>query len=86
MSTNALPQQLSLLSSASVPPQFRLDERTRRSGLAHVAALRAQIQAQAAARNLAPRGRMTQNRSRSRNPDQAADQATSQTTGRNVAA
>lgn len=42
------PQQLTLL--ADVPLQFRLDERTRRSGLQHVAELRAQIARQAAAR------------------------------------
>ena len=44
------PEQLSLLTVPSVPLQFRLDERTRRSGLEHVAALRAQMAAQAAAR------------------------------------
>ena len=44
-----VPEQLSLL-AGSVPLQFRLDERTRRSGLQHVAALRQQMLAQAAAR------------------------------------
>ena len=44
-----VPEQLSLL-AGSVPLQFRLDERTRRSGLQHVAALRQQMVAQAAAR------------------------------------
>ncbi len=48
------PEQLTLLASPSVPIQFRLDERTRRSGLEHVSALRAQMAAQAAARNVAP--------------------------------
>ncbi len=48
----ATPEQLSLLATDDVPAQFRLDERTRRSGLAHVAALRAQIIAQAATRSL----------------------------------
>jgi len=43
------PEQLSLL-AGSVPLQFRLDERTRRAGLQHVAALRQQMVAQAAAR------------------------------------
>ncbi len=43
-------EQLSLLAAPSVPLQFRLDERTRRNGLQHVAALRAQIAAQAAQR------------------------------------
>lgn len=44
------PEQLTLLSSPAVPAQFRLDERTRRTGLEHVAVLRAQIAEQAAAR------------------------------------
>jgi len=44
------PEQLTLLGSPAVPLQFRLDERTRRSGLEHVAQLRAQIAAQAAGR------------------------------------
>ena len=45
------PEQLCLLSpSESVPLQFRLSERTRLSGLAHVAALRAQLAEQATAR------------------------------------
>ena len=53
MSTNETidaPEQLTLLSVPSVPLQFRLDERTRRSGLQHIAELRAQIAAQAAGR------------------------------------
>lgn len=53
------PEQLSLLAPCGVPLQFRLDERTRRCGLAHVAALRAQIAAQAAARNLSPEATCT---------------------------
>ena len=44
-----LPEQLSLL-SASVPLQFRLDERTRVSGLQHVDELRRLMVAQAASR------------------------------------
>jgi hypothetical protein len=48
------PEQLSLLSpSESVPLQFRLSERIRLSGLAHVAALRAQLAEQAVARTAA---------------------------------
>ena len=46
---DSAPEQLSLMGTASVPLQFRLDERTRRSGLAHVAELRAQLANQAAA-------------------------------------
>lgn len=45
-----VPEQLSLLAAPSVPLQFRLDERTRRTGLEHVAALRALMVAQAAER------------------------------------
>ena len=52
---NSAPEQLSLLAPVSVPLQFRLDERTRRSGLQHIAEIRAQLMAQAAARQgLAP--------------------------------
>jgi hypothetical protein len=36
-------QQLRLLDSSSVPVQLRLDERTRRLGLAHIAKIRAQL-------------------------------------------
>jgi hypothetical protein len=36
-------EQLTLLSPAEVPLQFRLDERTRRRGLAQIALLRQQI-------------------------------------------
>jgi hypothetical protein len=65
MSTNGIPtattatqpEQLALLSAAEIPLQFRLDERSRRSGLAHVAALRALVAAQAARRNLSPEGK-----------------------------
>ena len=54
--TNSTPavEQLALLDDAGLPLQFRLDQRTRERGLAHVAALRAQIAARAAARQLAP--------------------------------
>ena len=45
-------EQLVLLTEeAMLPAQFRLDQRTRERGLAHVAALRAQIAARAAARH-----------------------------------
>ena len=53
-SASSAPEQLSLLTaSAPVPLQFRLSERTRLSGLAHVAALRAQLAEQATARSAA---------------------------------
>ncbi len=41
--TTARPEQLTLLSTAEVPVQFRLDEATRRRGLAHIAEIRAQL-------------------------------------------
>ena len=44
------PEQLSFLAPVSVPLQFRLDERTRRTGLQHIAEIRAQLVAQASAR------------------------------------
>lgn len=54
----ATPEQLSLLATPSVPLQFRLDERTRRAGLQHIAELRAVMAAQAAdRRNTKVRGR-----------------------------
>jgi hypothetical protein len=58
-STNTT-EQLSLLSTPSVPLQFRLDERTRRTGLQHVAELRAMMTAQAANRRNGAGGRSAQ--------------------------
>jgi hypothetical protein len=49
------PQQLRLLDASSVPVQLRLDERTRRLGLANVAKLRAQLAEQQNQRASAPR-------------------------------
>jgi hypothetical protein len=37
------PEQLVLLASSDLPVQFRLDQRTRQLGLAHVAAIRQQL-------------------------------------------
>ena len=48
------PTQLALLDTASMPLQFRLDQRTRERGLAHVAAIKAQLAARAAARQPQP--------------------------------
>jgi hypothetical protein len=48
---HSAPEQLSLLASVSVPLQFRLDERTRRTGLQQIALIRAQLAAQAAQRH-----------------------------------
>lgn len=53
--TTQAPQQLALLSpgdtpSHDLPLQFRLDSRTRQSGLAHIAAIKAQLAERAAAR------------------------------------
>lgn len=45
------PEQLSLLEQPALPLQFRLDQRTRERGLAHIAAIKAQLAARAAARS-----------------------------------
>ncbi len=44
------PEQLQLLAAPALPVQFRLDQRTRERGMAHIAALKAQLAARAAAR------------------------------------
>jgi hypothetical protein len=44
------PQQLALLDASDLPLQFRLDQRTRQRGLAHIAAIRAQLAQRATAR------------------------------------
>ncbi|MDP2293208.1 MAG: hypothetical protein Q8M22_18650 [Actinomycetota bacterium] len=44
------PEQLALLSPGDVSLQFRLDQRTRERGLAHIAAIKAQLAAKAEAR------------------------------------
>ena len=46
-------EQLALLSPGDVSLQFRLDQRTRQRGLAHIAAIKAQLAAKAAAREAA---------------------------------
>lgn len=48
--TTQAPEQLALLSPGELPLQFRLDQGTRARGLAHVAAIKAQLAAKAAAR------------------------------------
>jgi hypothetical protein len=48
-------QQLRLLDASSVPVQLRLDERTRRLGLAQVAKIRAQLLEQQRQRSQAQR-------------------------------
>ena len=48
--TTETPEQLTLLPEAAVPVQFRLDEATRRRGLAHNAEIRAQLDRTRAAR------------------------------------
>ena len=47
------PEQLALLTISDPPLQFRLDQRTRERGLAHIAAIRAQLAALAADRQAA---------------------------------
>ncbi len=51
--TPAAPEQLALLTVSDPPLQFRLDQRTRERGLAHIAAIRAQLSALAADRQAA---------------------------------
>ena len=51
--TPTTPEQLALLTVSEPPVQFRLDQRTRERGLAHIAAIRAQLQALAAERQAA---------------------------------
>jgi hypothetical protein len=41
----ATPEQLTLLPVSELPLQFRLDQRTRERGLAHIAAIRRQLAA-----------------------------------------
>lgn len=51
------PEQLALPTDAEQPVQFRLDQRTRQRGLAHVAAIKAQLAARATARQEHPGSR-----------------------------
>lgn len=60
--TPAAHEQLVLLSPPELPIQFRLDQRTRERGLAHIAALRAQLAARAADRNTADRNTASSDR------------------------
>ena len=48
--TTQAPEQLALLSPGELPLQFLLDQRTRQRGLAHIAAIKAQLAAKAAER------------------------------------
>ena len=48
--TAPAPQQLTLLDASDLPLQFRLDQRTRERGLAHIAAIREQLAQLAATR------------------------------------
>jgi hypothetical protein len=43
------PEQLSLLAVSELPLQFRLDQRTRQRGLAHIAAIRSQLESRSGA-------------------------------------
>lgn len=52
--TSQAPEQLELLGELTLPLQFRLDRQTRERGLAHVAAIKAQLAARAAARSQHP--------------------------------
>jgi len=48
--TSQAPEQLALLSPGDLPLQFRLDKSPRQRGLAHIAAIKAQLAARAEAR------------------------------------
>lgn len=50
-------EQLALHTDDESPVQFRLDQRTRQRGLAHVAAIKAQLAARATARQEHPGSR-----------------------------
>ncbi|MBI4932680.1 MAG: hypothetical protein HY828_02305 [Actinobacteria bacterium] len=52
--TRQEPVQLALLEDTGLPLQFRLDQRTRERGLAHIAAIKAQLAARAEVRTEAP--------------------------------
>lgn len=52
--TRQEPVQLALLEDTGLPLQFRLDQRTRERGLAHIAAIKAQLAARAEVRTGAP--------------------------------
>ena len=52
--SNHGPEQLVLVGELPTPVQFRLDQRTRERGLAHIAAIKAQLAARAAARQAHP--------------------------------
>lgn len=45
ITSTPVPEQLSLLTPAGLPVQFLLDQRTRQRGLAHIAAIKAQLAA-----------------------------------------
>jgi hypothetical protein len=45
--TRQAPEQLALLQEGDLPLQFRLSQRTRERGLAHIAAIKAQLAAKA---------------------------------------
>jgi hypothetical protein len=55
--TTDRPEQLTLLAPAELPVQFRLDEATRRRGLAHVNQIREQLEQAKARRQTAAVGR-----------------------------
>ncbi len=49
-------EQLTLLAVSELPLQFRLDQRTRERGLAHIAAIRRQLAAKATDDNVGTNG------------------------------
>ena len=53
-------EQLTLLAVSDLPVQFRLDQRTRARGLAHIAAIRRQLAAKGSATAISPETDTTQ--------------------------
>ncbi len=49
--TTSAHEQLALLAAPELPVQFLLDQRTRQRGMAHIAALKAQLAARASGRH-----------------------------------
>lgn len=57
MNTTDRPEQLTLLTTAELPVQFRLDEATRRRGLTHINQIRLQLDEARGRRKMAATGR-----------------------------
>ena len=76
-STTTSPEQLTLLPDTTVPVRFRLDEATRRRGLAHVAEIKARLEQVSEARAAARAGTSPLSRLRLSSDVAAADEPVS---------